>query len=223
MMRNISRISFPRNLTIQQAREVQSELASHVMVKDNFSEPEFVAGVDVGLLDKGKSIHAAIAVLEYPLLKPVEQVTAILPTRFPYVPGYLSFRELPAVLKAIDKLKIKPDLYLCDGQGIAHPRRFGIACHLGVLIDTPTIGVAKSRLVGTYDEPGVSKGAFSWLYDKDEKIGVVLRTRDRVKPLFVSPGHRLSIKTSMKLTLACTTKYRLPETTRFAHKLASGC
>jgi deoxyribonuclease V len=141
---------------------------------------------------------------------------------FPYVPGYLSFRELPAVLKALEQLKTIPDMFLCDGQGIAHPRRFGIACHLGVLTDIPSIGVAKSRLVGTYQEPGPNKGDQSNLYDDDEQIGVVLRTRNHVKPLFISPGHRISMSSATQWVLNCITRYRLPETTRMAHKLASG-
>jgi len=221
MPRSAVRSTDWQNITIQQARQIQLELAQQVIIKDQYSSPAFVAGVDVGMLDGGKITRAAIAVLEFPSLRLADKSITKVKTTFPYVPGYLSFRELPAVLKAIELLTIKPDIYLCDGQGIAHPRRFGIACHLGVLLDAPTIGVAKSRLTGTYQEPGMEKGEYSLLYDKDEKIGVVLRTRKNIKPLFISPGHRISIKTAMEITMACTTKYRLPETTRHAHMLAS--
>jgi len=210
------------DLSFESAQQIQRELAPQVILKDRFQIPHYVAGIDVGFKEQGRKTHAAIVVLAFPSLHPVDQATATVKTTFPYIPGYLSFRELPAVFRAIEKLQTEPDLYLCDGQGIAHPRRFGIASHLGVLLDKPAIGVAKSRLIGTYQEPGVQKGDFSLLTDKGEDIGVVLRTRTNVKPLFVSPGHRISIKTAMHYTLACTTRYRLPETTRLADKLASG-
>ncbi len=148
----------------------------------------------------------------------VETATAQLPLRFPYVPGLLSFREIPVCLEAAGKLKQWPDLWLIDGQGIAHPRRMGLASHLGLFLNTPTIGCAKSRLIGTHAEPGPNKGDFAWLYDKEDKIGTVLRTRDAVKPLFISPGHRCSFENAIDYTLACTTKYRLPEPTRLAHQ-----
>jgi deoxyribonuclease V len=144
------------------------------------------------------------------------------PTRFPYVPGYLSFREVPAILGALASLDSPPDLILCDGQGLAHPRRFGLACHLGVLTGLPTIGVAKSRLIGTHVEVPQHKGAWVPLLDDDEIIGAVLRTRDGVQPLYVSVGHRVDLSTAIDFVLRCTTRYRLPETTRWAHKLASG-
>jgi deoxyribonuclease V len=137
------------------------------------------------------------------------------------VPGLLAFRELPAVLAALAGLKTAPDIILCDGQGIAHPRRFGSASHLGVLLDVPTIGVGKTRLVGRYDEPPDVKGAWTPLLDGAETIGAVLRTRAGVRPVYVSTGHRVSLETAIELTLACTTRYRLPETTRQAHRLAS--
>jgi deoxyribonuclease V len=147
---------------------------------------------------------------------------ARLPTRFPYVPGLLSFRELPVVLDALARLAVIPDVILCDGQGRAHPRRFGIACHLGVLLDLPTVGVGKTRLVGRHAEPGPDKGDWAPLLDDGEVIGAVLRTRAGVKPLYISVGHRISLDSAITLTLACLTRYRLPETTRAAHRLASG-
>jgi len=181
-----------------------------------------VAGIDVGFEDEGRTTRAAVAVLAFPSLQLVETAIARLPTRFPYVPGLLSFRELPAVLQALDHLSVSPEVVLCDGQGIAHPRRIGIASHLGVLLDLPTIGVGKTRLVGKFDVPGNTKGDWSPLGDGDEVIGAVLRTRAGVNPVYVSIGHRVSLATAIRLTLACTTRYRLPETTRQAHRLASG-
>lgn len=214
--------SHPWDVSIAEAKRIQLDLAQRVILEDRFTAPAYVAGVDVGFEDKGKTTRAAIAVLNYPELSLVDTSLARCPTVFPYVPGYLSFRELPAVLQALDKLKIIPDMFLCDGQGIAHPRRFGIACHLGVLTDIPSIGIGKSRLIGSYREPGQHKGDYSELSDKGECIGVVLRSRDRVKPLFVSPGHRVSLDSARHWALLCTTRYRLPETTRHAHRLASG-
>jgi deoxyribonuclease V len=215
-------ISHPWDVSIAEAKRIQLELAQRVVLEDQYISPRFVAGVDVGFEQNGKITRAAIAVLNYPELTLVDKSLARCKTVLPYVPGYLSFRELPAVLKALDQLKTIPDMFLCDGQGTAHPRRFGIACHLGVLTDIPSIGVAKSRLIGTYQEPGLNKGDQSSLYDKGECIGVVLRTRHHVKPLFVSPGHRITMTSATQWVLNCTTRYRLPETTRYAHQLASG-
>jgi deoxyribonuclease V len=163
-----------------------------------------------------------VAVLDLETLDLIESAVARRPTTFPYVPGLLSFREIPAVLEAMLQLKKTPDLLLCDGQGIAHPRRFGIAAHLGLLTDIPAIGVAKSRLIGTHGEVPKEKGSHVPLMDKGEQIGSVLRSRTNVKPLYISPGHRVSIKRSHELVMKCVTRYRLPETTRWAHTLASG-
>lgn len=214
--------SHPWDVTTADAKRIQLELAQRVILEDRVTSPRYVAGVDVGFEDKGRITRAAIAVLNFPDLTLADTSLARCQTTFPYVPGYLSFRELPAVLLALDKLNIIPDLFLCDGQGVAHPRRFGIACHLGVLTDIPSIGVGKSRLTGSYQEPGQEKGEYSILSDKGERIGVVLRTRSGVKPLFVSPGHLVSHDSACQWVLKCTTRYRLPETTRHAHRLASG-
>lgn len=181
-----------------------------------------VAGVDVGFPGGRGITRAAVAVLDFPDLTPRDQAVAHCPTRFPYIPGLLSFREVPAVLEALQNLRVLPDLILCDGQGIAHPRRFGIACHLGVLLNMPTIGVAKSRLIGRHDELPPEKGAWVPLQDGEECIGAVLRTRSNVSPLYISIGHRVSLPTAIDYVLRCTTRYRLPETTRAAHRLASG-
>lgn len=208
--------------TITDARQVQQELVSRVIRNNDLKKVKYVAGVDVGFENGGKITRAAVAVLHYPELTLHEQVITRTKTCFPYVPGYLSFREIPGVLDALSRLKTLPDLILCDGQGIAHPRRFGLACHLGVITGLPTIGAAKSRLIGTYAEPGSSRGNWEPLFDNREIIGAVLRTRDKVKPLFISIGHRVDLETAIHYVLSCTTRFRLPETTRWAHKLASG-
>ncbi len=208
--------------TVPEARLVQETLRQQVVCEDRLGEVNFVAGADVGFEDGGKITRAAIAVLNFPELELIEKTVVRQKTRFPYIPGYLSFREAPAVVAALKKLKREPDLILCDGQGIAHPRRFGLACHIGVVTGLPSIGVAKTRLIGDYREPDVAKGSQSPLVDKGELIGVVLRTRDNVKPLFISCGHQVSLETAIDYVLRCVTRYRLPETTRWAHRLASG-
>jgi len=210
------------DLTPKEAIAVQRQLARHVLIADRYGEVRRIAGVDVGFEQNNTITRAAVAVLDYPALTLQEYAIAREPTRFPYVPGLLSFREVPAVLAALEQLSALPDMLLCDGQGIAHPRRLGIASHLGVLLDLPTVGVAKSRLIGSHTEPGEEKGAWQPLLDKGEEIGCVLRTRSRVKPLYISPGHRVGLESARHWVLACLTRYRLPETTRWAHRLASG-
>jgi deoxyribonuclease V len=153
--------------------------------------------------------------------EPVETATASAKLMFPYIPGLLSFREAPACLAAVRKLKSEPDLFLIDGQGIAHPRRLGLAAHLGLFLDKPTIGCAKSRLIGEFEPPGIEKGAHSPLRDHDQIIGAVVRTRHNVKPLFISVGHKCRLEDAIRLTLACATRYRLPEPTRLAHQAVS--
>jgi deoxyribonuclease V len=204
------------------ARAVQEALRAQVVREDRLGPVNTVAGIDVGFEDRGRLTRAAVVVLAFPGLEPVAQAISRSPTRFPYIPGYLSFRELPAVLEALDRLAGLPDLMLCDAQGLAHPRRFGLACHLGVLTGIPCIGVAKSRLVGSHEEVPHDKGQWAPLRDQEETIGAVLRTRTGVRPVYVSIGHRVSLETAIEYTLRCTTRYRLPETTRHAHRLASG-
>jgi deoxyribonuclease V len=209
------------DLSPEAAIALQQSLRQQVITTDQLGEVHQVAGIDVGFEDAGATTRAAVVVLSFPGLQIQEQAVARCPTTFPYIPGLLSFREVPAVLSALEKLKTQPDLLLCDGQGTAHPRRFGIACHLGLLTDIPAIGVAKSLLVGKHGELGDEKGAWVPLVHQRETIGAVLRTRPGTKPLYISPGHRISLNTAIAYVLACTTKYRLPETTRAAHKLAS--
>lgn len=204
-----------------EATAIQEQLVPEVITIDQLESVQYVAGVDVGFADGGATSRAAVAVLSFPSLELCEQALAQRSTQFPYVPGFLSFREIPPVLEALEKLNTTPDLILCDGQGLAHPRRFGLACHLGVLTDIPTIGVAKSRLIGTHAELPVEKGSWQPLIHDEEIIGAVLRTRSTVKPLYVSIGHRVSLPTAIDYVLRCTRSYRLPETTRIADRLAS--
>ncbi|MER3434952.1 MAG: deoxyribonuclease V [Leptolyngbya sp. ERB_1_1] len=209
-------------LTAEAAIKIQQELRQEVVTQDQFGAVQYVAGIDVGFEQDGTITRAAVAVLTYPELKFCDQSIARRPTTFLYIPGFLSFREVPAVLDALEQVKTIPDLLLCDGQGLAHPRRFGIACHLGVLTNLPAIGVAKSRLIGTHAEVPNDRGAWVPLLHKRETIGAVLRTRIGTNPLYISSGHRVSLETAIAYVMGCTTKYRLPETTRHAHKLASG-
>ena len=210
------------NLTPAQAIELQKQLRSEVVAQDDFAEPiKTVAGIDLGYDEKTNISRCAVVVLSFPDLVLLESVEAFMPIQFPYVPGLLSFRETPVAIAALEKLKTAPDLILCDGQGMAHPRRFGIACHIGLLADLPTIGVAKSILVGKYENLEEERGSIAPLVHKGEQVGVALRTREKVQPLYVSIGHRMSLETAIDYVLRCTPKYRLPETTRLADKLAS--
>jgi len=209
-------------VTPKEAVEIQKQLRNQVILFDDLGKIDYVAGVDVGFEDGGRVTRAAIAVLDFPLLVLREVSIMRCRTNFPYVPGLLSFRELPAVLQALDKLKQLPDLFLCDGQGYAHPRRFGMACHLGVLTGIPAIGVGKTRLTGQHQPVSNQRGAWQPLLDDNETIGAVLRTRVDVKPIYVSIGHRIRLETAIAYVLCCTTRYKLPETTRMAHKYASG-
>lgn len=177
-----------------------------------------LAGVDCAFSADGGRCLAAAVVWDLESHRVIEERGAWRPLRFPYVPGLLSFREAPAVLAALRALRSEPDAVMCDGHGFAHPRRFGIACHVGVLCDRPTLGVAKSRLVGEHREPGVRRGSRAALRDRGERIGTVLRTRDGVKPVYVSVGHRLDLATAERLVLACSEGFRLPEPTRLADR-----
>jgi deoxyribonuclease V len=204
-----------------QAIAIQERLRQEVILQDQLGTLRLVAGVDAGFEDGGSVTRAAVVVLSFPNLEIVETALVRRPTSFPYVPGLLAFREAPAILEALGGLKAAPDLLMCDGQGIAQPRRLGIASHLGVLTGLPSIGVAKSILVGRRDSLDEQPGAWQPLVTKGEVVGAALRTRQGVKPVYVSVGHRLSLETAIELVLRCTIKYRLPEPTRRAHHLAS--
>jgi deoxyribonuclease V len=209
------------HVSVPEARAIQDRLAAAVIRSDALADITNVTGIDAGFINDGKQTRAAVVVLDFPSLEPVDAAIAVVPTAYPYVPGLLSFREIPAVLAALARLRVTPDLILCDGQGIAHPRRCGLASHLGVLTDLPSIGVAKTRFIGQHAEAPSTRGGWSPLLDDEECIGAVLRTRVNVKPLYVSIGHRVSLATAIHYVMACTRRYRLPETTRAAHRLAS--
>ncbi len=213
--------------TFEEALEVQQRLRTQVVTQDQFGDIRAVAGVDAGYEPSPEApeergvARAAVVVLAFPSLEPLDYAIARAPTNFPYVPGFLSFRETPAVLDALGQLRVRPDLLICDGQGIAHPRRFGIACHVGLLADLPAIGCAKSLLTGRHAALPDERGATVPLLSGREQIGVVMRSRVGTKPLYISPGHRVSMESAVEFVRACLTKYRLPETTRAADGLAS--
>ncbi|MHC4463721.1 MAG: deoxyribonuclease V [Planctomycetota bacterium] len=222
------------NLSYAEARDLQTRLACEVQFAALKKPPKLIAGLDCAFSKDGKRIIAAVVVLKNsntqkglwePLAAPgfeiVETTNSIQEVSFPYIPGLLSFREAPVCIAAVEKLKNEPDVFIVDGQGIAHPRRLGLAAHLGLFFDKPTIGCAKSRLTGTFDEPPPEKGAHNPLKDKNEVIGAVVRTRSNVEPVFVSVGNKCLLKDAIKVTLDCTTKYRIPEPTRLAHQLVS--
>ena len=208
------------DITEAEAIAIQQELRGQVLRTGPLTLDHIhtVAGVDASYKEIGQ---AAIVVLSFPELAVIEQVTATKESVFPYVPGLLTFREGPAVLDALAKLTTKPDVLIFDGQGIAHPRRMGIAAHMGVVLGRPSIGCAKSRLVGKYTEPGPNMGDRSPLYDHGEQIGVVLRSKPRTNPLFISSGHLIDLDLSVEVILGCLHGYRLPEPTRLADKLAA--
>lgn len=207
-------------LEINEAKALQRKLASQLVLEDQLGEIRYVAGVDMAINEVSGKARAAVVLLSYPEMEILEKHVYEEPLRMAYIPGLLSFRELPSVLGALQQLRQKPDLVMADGQGIAHPRRLGIAAHLGLWIDTPTIGCAKSLLVGKYEPVGEEVGNWSPLVDREEVIGAVLRTRVRVKPMFISPGHKISLASSLKYALSCGRGYRLPEPTRQADKLS---
>jgi deoxyribonuclease V len=209
-------------IDIKQVQELQIELAKQISRVNGLFHPHFIAGSDISAPDSRGIARAVVVVLEYPKLKIVETQIVEDKLTFPYVPGLLSFRELPLIVSAFEKLSTKPDLLLVDGQGIAHPRRLGIASHLGLFLDIPTIGCAKSRLCGTH-KPLTSNrlGSHTQLIEKDELIGVVLRTKPKTKPLYISIGHKIDLPTSIYWVKKCLKGYRLPEPSRLAHLTAS--
>jgi len=217
------------NLSYAQARQLQVELAGGVQFTQVKSRPQVVAGLDCAFSKDGERIFAVVIVLRLPEFEVIETAEAVRKVTFPYIPGLLSFREAPVCIAAVEKLRKRPDVFIIDGQGVAHPRRLGLAAHLGLFFDTPTIGCAKSWLIGTYEEPPLEKGGYTLLKDKKsvesstqfETIGAVVRTRTNVKPVFVSVGNKCLLADAIAITLACTTRYRLPEPTRLAHQRVS--
>jgi deoxyribonuclease V len=204
------------NLTPRQAMRLQERLRERLVLEDRLDRARFVAGADVAFDPETNTAFAGVIVYRFPELEEVERRMACRRLRFPYVPGLLSFRESPVLLAALRLLRTEPDVILVDGHGLAHPRRFGIACHLGLLLDKPAIGCAKSLLVGEHPEPGIRAGSTALLTLEGEPVGVVLRTRDRVKPIYVTQGHRVSLATAVEIVKACLDGFRIPRPTREA-------
>ena len=204
------------NLTPREAMRLQESLREHVELQDRFGEIRFVAGADMAFDPETEVAFAGVIVYGFPGFEEVERRMARRQLRFPYIPGLLSFRESPVLLAAFARLRTEPDLILIDGHGLAHPRRFGIACHIGILFDKPTIGCAKSRLVGEHQEPGKKAGSTTSLMLEGERIGVVLRTRDDVRPIYVTTGHRVSLDSAVALVKQCLDGFRIPKPTRQA-------
>ncbi len=219
--RRATRPRVPAKPSTAEACALQERLRTRVADRDDFGEVRHVAGADVSYDRGSPDLFAAVVVLDARTLEIVETQGVRSPARFPYVPGYLSFRELPAVLEAFDLLRTRPDLVLCDGQGRAHPRRFGLACHLGVVLDLPSIGCAKSRLVGAYREPSLRRGGHARLVHQGEVVGEVVRTRERVRPIYVSVGHRVSLPSARRFALALARGHRIPEPLRAAHAVVN--
>ena len=207
------------NLSYSEAIKLQRRLAGQVKFTPMTRQPKLIGGLDCAFSKDGKKIIAAAVVLRPPELEFVEVKRAVRKVTFPYIPGLLSFREAPVCIAAVEKLNSRPDIFIIDGQGIAHPRRLGLAAHLGLFFDKPTIGCAKSRLTGTFRDPPLEKGSYTQLSDRGEIIGAVVRTRTNVKPVFISVGNRCTLKDAIGTTLDCAIKYRLPEPTRLADKL----
>ncbi len=210
----------PWNLTVSEAVEIQRRLSNEVREEPvEVSAIQFVAGADVSFDRRKPRIgFGAVCIFSFPECEILETISDIVDVDFPYIPGLLSFRESPVLLRCFEKISRTPDVVLVDAQGRAHPRRFGAASHLGVLLDLPTIGCAKTRLVGEYAEPGISRGSYSDLYHRGEKVGVVLRTQDRVEPVFVSVGNKVDIPSAIHIIQACAISARIPKPLRIAHQ-----
>ena len=209
------------DVSTKEAIQLQKELKSRLDLTKLPSPIRCVAGVDVAFSKKSGHIWAGVVVFSFPELLKIEEKWIKDRIRFPYIPGLLSFRELPVLLKALKTLKTDPELIICDGQGIAHPRGLGLASHLGLHVDGATIGCAKSRLVGEFSKLKEEKGSYTPLWYKEQVVGAVVRTKRGVKPLFISPGNRITLDESVKIVLECCGKYRMPEPTRQAHLLVS--
>lgn len=209
--------------SVKEAFSIQRALKDRILLENNFESVSMVAGADLAIIKDQKKLVCGIILFTFPELRVIDKVYSIVDEKFPYIPGLLSFREGPAILEAYGKLEVKPDILILDGQGTAHPRGFGIACHVGVILDITTIGVAKKKLYGTFEEPGMIPGKYSPLYSKQgDTIGAALRTKKNTKPVFVSPGHNIDLTASLEIVTQCARGYRVPEPTRQADKYVAG-
>ncbi|PAU92920.1 deoxyribonuclease V [Aliifodinibius salipaludis] len=217
----MNRLEHYKTINPSAAKELQQELRQQIKLEPLPEPPKYIAGADISFSRGSDLMHAAIIVLELPDLTPVARSLASDETSFPYIPGLLAFREMPVLLKAWNQLKLKSDVLILDGHGVAHPRRMGIATHFGIEVDHPTIGCAKNILTGTHGDLGIDKGDKAYLIDDDEKIGIALRSRTNVNPIYVSPGYRCSFKDTYNIVMGALTKYKLPKTSRLAHQWAN--
>lgn len=213
--------SFYDSLSITEARSLQEKLRDNIRLDPIKENIKTIAGADISLNRFSEVIYAGIIILRYTDLQPLAYSLIKGITRFPYIPGFLAFREVPALVAAWQQIPVKPDVLMLDGHGIAHPRRMGIAAHFGSLVAVPTMGCAKKILFGKYEEPGISKGAYTPIRDKEEIIGYALRSKDKVKEVFISPGSRMRMEDSLRIATHCVGRYRLPEPTRRAHEFVN--
>jgi deoxyribonuclease V len=209
------------NISIPEAKQLQSELRTKLDLAERGSSITTIGGADISLNLYSTTIYAGIIILSFPYLKPVAYSLVKAETRFPYVPGYLAFREVPALVEVWEQMKKKPDVLIVDGHGIAHPRRMGIAAHFGTLTGQPSMGCAKNILFGKYEEPAAEQGTYSVIYDNLEEIGYVFRSKAKTAPVFISPGNLLGMVDSLRIIRQCVGKYRIPEPTRLAHELVN--
>jgi deoxyribonuclease V len=211
----------PWRVSYAQAVAIQERLRERVRIEPVEREPRLVAGADVAYSAASHRMYAAVVVLRLPEFQVVDRARAVCLARFPYIPGLFTFRELPPLVAAFRRVKAAPDVVIFDGHGLAHPRRFGLACHAGVLLDRPSIGCAKSRLVGTHGPVGAARGAWVPLVDAEERVGAVVRTRAGARPVYVSVGHRVDLPSAVRIVLATTTRFRVPEPVRLAHQMTT--
>jgi deoxyribonuclease V len=216
-------MEFRTDVTFPEARKIQEDLRSSIRLVPLKEPPKTIAGVDISSNRFSNVLYAGWVIFTYPELEILERSLSKMETKFPYVPGFLSFREIPPLLDAYSKLKIKPDVTMVDGQGTAHPRRLGIAVHLGLVLDIPTFGCAKSRLYGVGDEPGEETGSVTYMHDPKNKeiIAAYLRTKDRTNPVIISPGNAITLDESLAIARTCVRGYRIPEPTRKAHDIVN--
>jgi len=208
------------NVSVEEAIRIQETLKERIVLKNTFLKVNAIGGGDVAYSMDKKSLFGAIAVLSFPSMELIDTATTYGKVSFPYIPGLFGFREGPILIKAFQGLRVRPDLLILEGHGIAHPRRLGLASHVGLWLDLPTIGCGRTPLLKEFELPGPSKGSFKWVYLKGKRVGAVVRTRQAVKPVFVSPGHRIDFNTSIQMILETCRGFRIPEPLRKAHHLS---